>query len=96
MAAGVPTPALALVTAAVLRQGQHDPRLRDQLARHGRAGVVVRSSGLPQAHPFVELVLAAGRMLDTDSELRSIHARLAARAEVRLQESPRTGTEAAR
>ena len=96
MAAGVPTPALALVTAAALRQGQHDPRLRDQLARHGRAGVVVRSSELPQAHPFVDLVLAADRMLDTGSELRSIHARLAATAEVRVQESPQSGTEAAR
>ena len=96
MAAGVPTPALALVTAAALRQGQHDPRLRDQLARHGRARVVVRSSGLPQAHPFVDLVLAADRMLDAEPELSAIHARLAARAEARVQESPRSGTEAAR
>lgn len=96
MAAGVPTPALALVTASALRLGQHDPRLQDQLARHGREGVVVRSSGLPQAHPFVDLVLAADRMLDTDSELSSIHARLAARAEVRVQESPKSATGASR
>ncbi len=96
MAAGEPTPALALVTAAALRWGQHDPRLQEQLARHGRAGVVARSSGLPHAHPFVDLVLAADRMLDTTSELGSVHARLAARAELRVQESPRSGTEAAR
>jgi len=96
MAAGVPTPALALVTASALRLGQHDPRLQDQLARHGRAGVVVRSSGLPQGHPFVDLVLAADRLLDTDSELSSIHARLAARAEVRTQESPKSVTGASR
>jgi mannitol-1-phosphate 5-dehydrogenase len=96
MAAGETTPALALVTAAALRQGQPDPRLQEQLARHGRAGVVVRSSGLPPAHPFVDLVLAADRMLDTDSELSSIHARLAARAGIRVQESPQSGTGAAR
>jgi hypothetical protein len=96
MAAGVPTPALALVTAAALRLGRHDPRLQEQLARHGRAGVVVRSSGLPQGHPFVDLVLAADRMLDTDSELTSIHARLAAQTKIRVQESPQAGTGASR
>jgi mannitol-1-phosphate 5-dehydrogenase len=85
MAAGVPTPALAMVTAAALRSGEHDPRLQEQLARHGRAGVLVRSSGFPRAHPFVDLVLAADRMLETGSQLTSVHARLAARAEVRAQ-----------
>ena len=95
MAAGEPTPALALVTAAAL-QGQRDPRLQEQLARHGRAGVVARSSGLPHTHPFVHLVEAADRMLDTTSELGSVHTRLAARAELRVQESPESGTEAAR
>lgn len=95
MAAGETTPALALVTAAALRQGQHDPRLREQLARHGREGVVVRSSGLPRAHRFVDLVLTADRMLDTGSDLRSLHGRLAARADLRVQESPQFGTGAA-
>ena len=96
MAAGEPTPALALVAAAALRQGQHDPRVQEQLARHGRAGVVARSSGLPDIHPFVDLVLAADRMLDTTSELSSVHAALTAGIEVRATESPRTGTETAR
>lgn len=96
MAAGETAPALALVTAAALRQGQHDPRMREQLARHGREGVVVRSSGLPRTHPFVDLVLTADRMLDTGSELSSLHARLAARADLRVQESPQSGTGAAR
>ena len=96
MAAGEPTPALALVAAAALRQGRHDPKLEEQLARHGRAGVVARSSGLPDTHPFVDLVLAADRMLETTSELSSVHAALTAGIEVRATESPRTGTEAAR
>ena len=96
MAAGEPTPALALVAAAALRQGQQDPRLQEQIARHGRAGVVARSSRLPDTHPFVHLVLAADRMLDTTSELGSVHAALTAEIEVRTTESPRTGTEAAR
>jgi mannitol-1-phosphate 5-dehydrogenase len=92
MAAGVPTPALAMVTAAALRSGEHDPRLKEQLARHGRAGVLVRSSGFPRAHPFVDLVLAADRMLATGSQLTSVHARLAARAEVRAQETAHSRT----
>lgn len=96
MAAGETTPALALVTAAALRPSQRDPRLQEQLSRHGRAGVVVRSSGLPPSHPFVGLVLAADRMLETSSELSSVHTRLAARAELRVRESPRSGTETSR
>jgi mannitol-1-phosphate 5-dehydrogenase len=95
MAAGEPTPALALVAAAALRQG-HDPQLQEQLARHGRGGVVARCSGLPDTHPFVDLVLAADRMLDITTELGSVHAALTTGIEVRATESPRTGTEAAR
>jgi mannitol-1-phosphate 5-dehydrogenase len=92
MAAGKTTPALALVTAAALRLGQHDPKLQEQLGRLGRGGVVVRSSGLPPTHRFVELVLAADRMLDSDSQLSSVHARLAERAELLAQKSPQSDT----
>lgn len=92
MAAGKTTPALALVTAAALRLGQHDPKLQEQLGRLGRGGVVVRSSGLPPTHRFVDLVLAADRMLDTDSQLSSVHARLTERAELLAQRSPQSDT----
>jgi len=92
MAAGRTTPALALVAAAALRRDQqdsrpHDPEPHPQFARRRRASVLARSSGLPDSHPFLDLVLEANRMLDTTSQLSSIHARLSAAASARVHYS---------
>jgi len=92
MTAGTRTPALALVAAAALRRDQQDSHPNGcephpQFARRRRASVLARSSGLPDSHPFLDLVLEANRMLDTPSPLRSVHARLSAAAASRVRYS---------
>jgi mannitol-1-phosphate 5-dehydrogenase len=95
MTAGRTTPALALVAAAALRRDQQDSppngcEPHPQFARRRRASVLARSSGLPDSHPFLDLVLEANRMLDTHSQLRSIHARLSAAASSMVRYSSRS------
>lgn len=68
-AAGIATPALALVAAAALRPVRRDPAFCELLLRHGTAGALIRLGHLTRMHPFVAQVLRADRLLDTSESL---------------------------
>ncbi len=76
VAAGEPTPALALVAAAALRRGAFDPTLRRHLDRLGPAGVLAGCGQLSSGHPFLALALAADRLIDTSAPLATVLAAL--------------------
>ena len=74
MAAGASTPALAVVAAAALRLS--DPTLQRHLDRLGADRVLAGCGQLSHRNPFVELTLAAGRLIDAAAPLATVLAAL--------------------
>ena len=68
-AAGVATPALAMVAAAALRPVRQDQAFCELLLRHGTEGTLVRLGHLTRLHPFVDQAIWADRLLDTCDSL---------------------------